>query len=328
MKTAIAVLDAFEDIRRAQHAGVYSPHKPLLVLLALARVQRGEPRMVEFTAIEGLLKQLLTEFGPSSAAKSRHYPFWHLATDGQGALWDLSGPREILKRAAGATPSLGELRTQHIKGGFPADIDEALRHLPGLLEAVAARILETYFPATLHADIAAVVGLDLERPLELRDGSVPDTEYVQSARRRRDPAFRERVLRAYEYRCCVCGFDLRIGHTTAALEAAHIQWHNVGGPDIESNGLSLCALHHKLFDLGAFTVEPIEHRIIFSQHAVASHRGLTGELQRHGRPIHPPQHADLVPAAQFLDWNAKNVFKTPARQVTSARTASSRLATR
>ena len=61
--------------------------------------------MVEFAAIDGALKQLLTEFGPSSAAKSRHYPFWHLATEGQGALWDLSGPREVLKRPAGATPA-------------------------------------------------------------------------------------------------------------------------------------------------------------------------------------------------------------------------------
>ncbi len=103
MKTAIEVLDAFENIRRAQRAGVYAPHKPMLILLALARVQRGEPRMVEFTAIDELLKQLLAEFSPSSAAKSRHYPFWHLATDGHGALWDLSGPREVLKRPAGAT---------------------------------------------------------------------------------------------------------------------------------------------------------------------------------------------------------------------------------
>ena len=38
MKSAIDVLDAFENIRRAQRDGVYAPHKPLLILLALARV--------------------------------------------------------------------------------------------------------------------------------------------------------------------------------------------------------------------------------------------------------------------------------------------------
>lgn len=318
MKTVVEVLDAFENIRRAQRAGVYAPHKPLLILLALARVQRGEPRMVEFTAIDALLKQLLAEFGPSSAAKSRHYPFWHLATDGHGALWDLSGPREVLKRPAGATPGLGELRDHHIKAGFPAEVDEALRHVPGLLQAVAARVLDTCFPATLHGDIVATLGLDLDGARELRDGAAALADYTAAERRRQDPGFRERVLRAYEYRCCVCGFDLRIGHTPAGLEAAHIQWHHVGGPDIEPNGLSLCALHHKLFDLGVFTVEPAEHRVVFSQHAISGGRGMEGELQFHGRAIHAPQHVDLLPAPEFLAWNTHNVFKTPARHVVLA----------
>lgn len=257
---------------------------------------------------------MLAQFGPSGAAKSRHYPFWHLATDGNGALWELSGPREILKRPAGATPSLTELRSHHVKGGFPADIDAALRHLPGLLQAVANRVLDAYFPMTLHADIVAGLGVDLEGATEVREADPLTTIDANSQRRRRDSGFRERVLRAYEFRCCVCGFDLRIGLTPAGLEAAHIQWHHVGGPDIEPNGLSLCALHHKLFDLGAFTVEPSEYRVVFSQHAISGGRGMSGELQFHGRPIHAPQHADLLPAPQFLAWNLKSVFKTPARQ--------------
>ncbi len=324
MKGSIEVLDAFENIRRAQRAGVYAPHKPLLILLALARVQRGEPRLVAFTEIDEPLKQLLAEFGPSSAAKSRHYPFWHLSTDGSGALWELSGPRELLKRAAGATPSLTELRAHHAQGGFPADIDDALRHVPGLLEAVASRVLEAYFPSTLHADIVDALGLDLDGPREVREAVPTPALDAHAKRRHRDPGFRERVLRAYEYRCCVCGFDLRIGRSPAGLEAAHIQWHHVGGPDIEPNGLSLCALHHKLFDLGAFTVEPVEHRVVFSQQAISGGRGMAGQLQFHGQTIHPPQHADLLPAPEFLAWNLKNVFKTPARQSPAARPRATR----
>ena len=318
MKTAAQVLETFDNIRRAQRAGVYAPHKPLLILLALARVQRDEPRLVEFAAIDGSLQALLAEFGPSGAAKSRHYPFWHLATDGQGALWDLNGPRELLSRPAGATPNLGELRTHHVQGGFPPEVDEALRKVPGLLEAVAGRVLETYFPSTLHADIAAAVGLDLDRPVA-HLASEPDVPtYGQAERRRRDPGFRDRVLRAYEYRCCVCGFDLRIGQVSAGLEAAHIQWHHVGGPDIEPNGLALCALHHKLFDLGAFTVEPAEHRVIFSQHAMAGDRSQQGELRHHGQRLLAPQQVDMRPAPPFLVWNQKNVFKAPARTVVAA----------
>ncbi len=64
-----------------------------------------------------------------------------------------------------------------------------------------------------------------------------------------------------------------------------------------------------------FTVEPTEHRIVFSQRAISGGRGMSGELQFHGRPIHAPQHTDLRPAPVFLALNTKNVFKTPARQV-------------
>ena len=159
--------------------------------------------MVEVKAIDELLKQLLAGFGPSSAAKSRHYPCWHLATDSHGALWDLRGPREILTRPAGATPNLGELRAHRIKAGFPADVAEALRHIPGLLQAMASRVLDTCFAATLRADIVATLGVDLDGASELRDGVPAPADCTTAERRRRDPGFRERVLRGYEYRCCV-----------------------------------------------------------------------------------------------------------------------------
>ena len=120
-------------------------------------------------------------------------------------------------------------------------------------------------------------------------------------------------MRAYEWRCCVCGFDLRIGHVPAGLEAAHIQWHHVGGPDIEPNGLSLCALHHKLFDLGVFTIEPREYRVVFSRDTLTADRGTGGELRHHGQPMLHPQDPTLKPMPQFLAWNRDNVFKSPGR---------------
>jgi len=180
------------------------------------------------------------------------------------------------------------------------------------------RVLEANFPSTLHPDIAASVGLDLDRPLTSVAGDAATHAEHTSGRRRRDPGFRERVLRAYEYRCCVCGFDMRLGHTSAGIEAAHIHWHQFGGPDVEPNGLALCALHHKLFDLGAFTIEPAEHRILFSQHAIAGNRGEEGELRYHGRRLLAPQQSDMLPAREYLSWNQTSIFKKPARAVDRA----------
>lgn len=78
------VLKAFERIRVFQRGEQRAVHKPLLILLALARTAQDAPRMMTFEDIEGQFKDLLTEFGPSSAPSSRHYPFWHLATDASG----------------------------------------------------------------------------------------------------------------------------------------------------------------------------------------------------------------------------------------------------
>jgi putative restriction endonuclease len=306
------ILTAFATIRRARREDTYAPHKPLLLLLALGRIQHGLPRLATFAELEPQLKEMLRTFAPASSLNSRHYPFWHLRGDAARALWELNAPKALTVRPDGATPNLGELRQPGVQAGFSAEVFDALVHQPSLLQQAAQSLLNSSFPETLHADILAAAGLDLSPsgvPVAIEEAT-----YTATSRKRRDPAFREKVMRAYEWRCCVCGFDLRIGHLPAGLEAAHIQWHHVGGPDIEPNGLSLCALHHKLFDLGVFTIEPAEHRIVFSQHALAAERGNGGELRHHGQPMLPPQDADLKPQPVFLAWNRDNVFKSPARR--------------
>jgi putative restriction endonuclease len=71
-------------------------------------------------------------------------------------------------------------------------------------------LLNANFPETLHQDILDAVGIDFSA----------DTGAVIT----RSPEFRDRVLRAYEYSCAVCGFDLRLGNVLVAVEAAHIKW--------------------------------------------------------------------------------------------------------
>jgi putative restriction endonuclease len=63
------------------------------------------------------------------------------------------------------------------------------------------------------------------------------------------------------------------------LEAAHIKWHQAGGPDVETNGVALCVLHHRVFDLGAFTINS-QLTILVSEKANGS--GFSQEfLRRH-----------------------------------------------
>jgi putative restriction endonuclease len=303
----------FHGIRRAPaREARYAPHKPLLLLMTLARVQRGQPRLFPFKDVEADLKQLLAEFGPSNAPSTRHLPFWHLHSDEHGQLWDLQLPETLQHHPRGTAPNLTALRQEGVTGGFSAEVERTLRSHPKLALELARDLLQSTFPETLHDDVANAIGLDLSDSSSAEDARA---DYLAKGRPKRDKTFRDRVLRAYEYRCCVCGFDLRIGHIPAGLEAAHIQWHTVGGPDIEPNGLALCALHHKLFDLGAFTLEPSSLKVVFSEHAISGMRGMTGELRHHGQNLLLPVSEDAKPAPQYLKWNWHNVFKREARRL-------------
>jgi hypothetical protein len=93
-----------------------------------------------------------------------------------------------------------------------------------------------HFPAdSLHQEILDTVNLS--------------TETV--TRKKRDAKFREKLLDAYQRRCAVCDFDVRVADVLVGIDAAHIRWHQFNGPATEQNGVALCVMHHKLFDFGA-----------------------------------------------------------------------------
>lgn len=296
------ILKAFDRMRVWQRGDQRAVHKPLLVLFALARVGAGGTATVDWNEAEPRLKELLDEFGPDGSANSRHYPFWHLQTDG---LWQLEGPANILARPPSATPTLTELRNNHIHGGFPPNIREVLQRDPQLVATIARRIVDAHFPESIRTEVLAAVGL----PTDLSDALSVQHESA----RRRDPAFREKVLLAYQYRCCVCGHDLRLGRQTIGLEAAHIKWFQAQGPDIVPNGMALCSLHHKVFDLGAFTVMSDTYQIAFSQHLRGSDETTGRMLAYQGASLILPQSRDYLPQPEFLHWHRKWVFKVPAR---------------
>ena len=265
-----------------------APHKPLLLLLALGRAARGEDRLMEFAAIEEKLRDLLEEFGPPSARQTPHLPFWHLRTDG---IWQIEGLPGIEGRAPGDSARITELRAG-VRGGLEEHIHRAVREDPDLLRELAQVLLDAHFPErTYHEDIASAVGVEL--------GIVT---------RRRDPRFRDRVLVAYGFSCAVCGFDLRLKHAPLAVEAAHIKWHQAGGPSIAPNGLALCTMHHKLFDRGAMAVS--EDRRIVVSNLVNGSTGFDEYLGPfNGKALREPQSPDQVPLEQYVRWHVREVFR-------------------
>jgi putative restriction endonuclease len=289
------LLDILPRIRTSKKGSQRAPHKPLLLLLALGRVQRGEERWVPFSQVEEPLRKLLRVYGPPRDSHQPELPFWHLQTDG---LWEVPGGDSLAKRKGKRLPLVDEMR-RSAKGGFPEDIDSVLRADPELLRRIARMLLEEHFPNSYHEDLLTAVGLEL-------------TEQV-GGRPRRDPSFRDQVLNAYGYQCAVCGLAPLLDGISAALEAAHIRWHSHGGPSTIENGLCLCPLHHKGLDLGVLGISE-DRRILISSRL---HGGKATEEsfgRYHDQSLLNPVHGSPPVQTEYVKWHSQQVFKNPPRR--------------
>lgn len=280
--------------------GERAPHKPLLLLLALGRVARGETRLSGFGSdIEAPLNDLLRRFGPSRGRHQPAQPFERLENDG---LWETPG--------ATGRPGRPLAEVRKLDGGFPAGLYSLLRRDPELVERAASHILADHFPESLHREIRDRVGLFDSMVLE------DDAIYGAKRRRPRDPRFREDVLTAYERCCAVCGYDIRLSDGLFGLDAAHIRWHSHGGPDTIPNGLALCAFHHQALDRGAIGLEReagVGFVLLVSRSLSGHGEDFRRLVDARGRPLRPPQEHEFLPSAEFVAWHRKHVFRGEPR---------------
>ena len=292
-------LQKIERINVWEQGGKRAPHKPLLLLLALGRVLGKRERLATFKLIEDQLTNLLLNFGQPRKPRPV-YPFGRLPADG---LWEIPGGKTLPRTSKGDL-HIGELHKRGVQGGFPAQLYDLLRNRPEVVREAAQRLLDGHFPESLHDEIRDAVGIP--RTWVVRDAPLPP---------RRDPAFRDEVLREYQRRCAVCDFDVRLGNELIGLEAAHIKWHAAGGPDEVANGLALCGLHHKAFDRGALGLEAVEaggYRVLVSSEVHGLSAPVRWFLDYHDCPLRAPRNTCLGPDPKFVKWHEKEVFRRPA----------------
>ncbi len=289
------MIKRFQAVKTWKRGDQRAPHKPLLILLALGRLQRDEDRLVLFRDVEGPLGALLRRYGTSAGRQNPDHPFWYMRHDG---LWEIPTEAALPRLKNRKRPVIGALR--EALGGFPEDIHSDLSADPSMIVQVAQTILDEHFPDTQHSHIINAVGLDL------------DISSGTKKKRKRDPRFAGLILNAYGYRCAVCGMAPTLDGLATGLEAAHVKWHCHGGPDEVDNGLCLCPLHHDALDIGSIGLGE-DGRIIVSSrlHGDDTVEAFLGRF--HGQSLNGPVHGAAPVHDRHREWHLKNVFKKPMR---------------
>ena len=292
----IDLLKRIRTIRVDTRHGRRSPHKPLLLLLSIARHFNGHERLAAFGDVEGDLNRLIRRFGLPDSRENAHYPFWRLCNDG---LWEIDRPERV--RTTAGQAYISDLREHGIRGGLPQDVLNVLDQNPDLAWRVVQSLLDEFFPPSLHEDVLRDVGLADKIDLG-------DLAGTKSRHEGRDRSFREVVLRAYESRCALCRLDVRVDEQPIGLEAAHIRWHSAGGPAQVANGMALCVLHHKFFDSGLFTVSS-DLTVLVGGLAVGE--SVEESLNKYRGLVLPvfPDRPDERPASKYLEWHTRAVFR-------------------
>ena len=307
----IWLLERFNALNVHKSKGTRYPNKPLLVLWAIGQCLQGRDRLTTFAEVHEGVAPLLKMFGPPAKGKNPTNkantidPFWFLQND---KVWEIPHQSLLVPNKYGHV-SPKDARKFMITGGFLEEIYEEFRRDRTIAHIVAKNLLHGHFPERLHpAILKAAMGKETAREVMLNNGS----ELVEflTKRRKRHAAFRNMVLEEYNYSCAVCGYSIEFPEQQwPGLEAAHIKWHSHCGPDETQNGISLCVLHHELFDWGLFTIEPRSLCIEISNSFLQLGReSAFTQLHHTSLQIIPSGVADK-PNRHFLDWHRKNVFR-------------------
>ncbi len=157
--TSKDIMDKFQNMNPRKTEGEYSPHKPLLVLYAIAKLRRGEERLIPYSQVDEDLGKLLQEFGSNKMKRGTNYPFWRLRND---SIWEVTDEEQFLP----LQNNKGDISRKNLlyhnpSGGFHECITEKLQSDDILLSKIIDYVLDKYFDSTCHRDILQAVGIEI-----------------------------------------------------------------------------------------------------------------------------------------------------------------------
>lgn len=152
--TDVDWLQAVDDLLAASKTAG-APHRPVLLLFLLGRVQRGEEREVSYEIVERGITAVLEETG-SAKKPEPLLPFWHLQTS---PFWEVLDADALPRRKGKDRPTRRVLIDAKSRGAVREAWWAALQGNQTLISALGERLLTSLWADTVVRErVAQLVG--------------------------------------------------------------------------------------------------------------------------------------------------------------------------
>jgi putative restriction endonuclease len=300
---------------RVDRAHGVAPHKPLLLLAVIELIERGQIRENKIPLSPDLAETFMRYWSKVTNRKPNiALPFFHLKSDGFWHLHPNPGYEKALEIANRIT-GISRLREVIAHVSLDDDLFVLLTDT-GDREIIRQTLIYVYlleFKQEIESLIAErqqiteygqLLISEVEHPFSPQEPAVPTPKEdpIRSA------GFRQAIMGLYDYTCAVCRLRIVTMDGESATDAAHIIPFRISKNDDVRNGISLCKLHHWVFDKGLISLSKT-YQVLVSP--LMSDRRPTEwmltELQ--DKSILLPERDQLYPAQDALKRHREEVLR-------------------
>lgn len=265
-------------------------HKPCLLLAVFQQIQEGylTPDRIEasqalFTRYHDLL------FHADMYCDSTPMPFFRLENDG---IW-----KPHLNN--GETSSWEVLHQQRAFASFSPQWQSFLQSPESLNKAIDT-LLRLYFQKQGSTSLESHVDLAASMDEIYNDDSRRTAKKISQLITVRDSRFARKVMLAYDFTCCISGYQAKSEIARGLLDACHIQPHAKQHNNSINNGIPLLPHYHRAFDLGHFSIDDDYKMMVHHDIRILPVHELHPLRNLHGRSILLPKNRANYPKKIFL----------------------------
>lgn len=286
-------LHKLATLRIDRARGNPAPHKPLLLLVIMEMVEKGEITSREVILSPDLAFRFSVFWSVVAQRRKQppevRLPFHHVGSSG---MWQ--------PLMANGKPSPDKKLTTMVRldpSFFDCLVDQRFRER-------ARRVLIETDPYFRHDERAALYSMLKIKPVpEVHEG---EELYSVSVQRGRDARFRiEVVLLAYKHTCGLTGYRMTTVDMESIVDAAHIQEFRDSRNNDPRNGIALSKNAHWQFDRGLWSLND-DYRVLVNKQKFIED-GVPGQrlTDFEGRRIFLPSDPKYWPESTYLDWHRK-----------------------